>query len=341
MDKFGKTDKPWLWAIGIVVAAYLFYPPFQTGVQNFLSGIGGGAAPATPVVGGIDCIHDGATMTLGPVEVRYSPATSLVATGIRDRVIINGKDRGMQKDGATMDVNYKDNVVIYYNFNDTTTKNAYYGAKQELTVPCTSSFSSADESVDGAAYQIIAIGAPTFTVFNEDDGLQNTITHPENLTANDAATFRIKMTQAAETGYSSYGNIILCAKYNNSIKDKITLSIENGAGLTEVSTPDVVSQHNSPNTVRLDLGATSGSAIQCWEDAGIDTEVTLNKYYALYFKTGSTTVIKPQTNITFSVWDEDFYRNTDTGAIEFGPANDQDSDRGLQYAGNVSIMYTG
>lgn len=341
MDKFGKADKPWLWVVGIVVAAYLFYPPFQAGVNNFLGGIGGGAAPA-PTVPGIECIHDGATMTLGPVEVKYSPATSLAATGIRDRVVINGKDRGMQRDGGTMDVNYKDNIVIYYNFNDTTTRNAYYAAKQELTAPCSSAFSSADESVDGDAYKIITIGLPSITAFNEDDGLQNTITHPENLTANDATTFKVRVTQAAQTGYSPYGSIYICAKYNSTIKDLVTLSVEGGSALSETSTPDVVAQASSTATnADNDLGASTGNAITCWKESGMDAESTINKYYALYIKTGTTTMQKHTKNITLSLWDEDFFRNTKTGAIEFGPANDQDSPRGVQAAANLSIEYTG
>src|SRR3990167_8558684 len=85
-----------------VALLFVFYAPFQQGVLGLFSGGGGPQAVpagATQLSGGIPCVNDGATLTIGPMLKKYGPTTS-VSTEYAG-LWINGIYAGLKADSTT------------------------------------------------------------------------------------------------------------------------------------------------------------------------------------------------------------------------------------------------
>lgn len=331
MDKLGKLELNAWTIMGGLVVAYILVPQFQEMVDGFLGRVG--REPVTPT---IECIYDGAVMTIGPVVKKYDPATAVSAPGTR--VFINGKNRGVKTDSATLDVNYKDGVALYYGHNNTdadVTKFGYYVAKQEFTVPCTSAFSTADQDVDPtAAAELVKREQPLLTIFNDDTGLKNTIGEYENITANDAANMQVKLQQKGESGFSPYGSKYLCLRYNSTLYTKVEISSMSGTpAVSSAGLPTVVSNH-----ANRWIGVKQGYTSKCWKNAGLSGQNVQTEYYNVYLQTGSSTPRNSHhANATLSVWDEDWYKHSETELMEFGIQNDQYGDVGMTSTANVTL----
>lgn len=318
----------WFAILVIAILAYAFVPPVHNWV-NGLVGIGGApgtaavAATGTPgtAAAGTICIYDGATMTIGPMQKAYAP--NYEVTGEYARVFVNSVDKGRKKDGSTIAVTYGDKIAIYYAEN----ASGYYAAKQEFVVPCTASFSTADSNLDGDKYKIIANGSTTswkFQFYNDDDGELNTAggSGPnESIAAADMSTNLLKLTWQSKSGFSPYGNAIITCRYNSSSYDELDL-ISTDVAVTSIPTP----------TFRSNAISKAGFSMESWQFPGWATEST--KVVEFFLTIDSDDTNDPQEGATWlanvSCWldDQDYFKNTVTGAMELGAETNEDADVG-------------
>jgi hypothetical protein len=331
-----KVDA-WTVLAGLVVA-YLVVTPFRSFVDGLMSGVGGGAQP---VQGGsqIDCIYDGAVMTIGPVKKAYAPTTAI--SGVGHRVFVNGVDRGLKVDGSTLDVTYNDAVEVYYAANNTNAgTNSYQYAvnKQAFSVPCASTISTGDGDITGnEAIKLVAIALPTITAFNDDDGLKNAVSHPENISASDSANIELKIVYGSKGGFAPNGNKMVCLKSNSTLYNTVELSAISGisGSISKKSAPTVVNNEDG-------LGSESGMEVECFETKGVKSLTTVTEKYNLGLETSTKTPASgnhhKQNSINVSVWDQDWFRNTETGEMELGYETDLNEDVGLASTGNLTVF---
>jgi hypothetical protein len=347
MNKLGKFELNAWTVLGGVVVAYIVLAPFRAWVDGLLGGLGGGApAPGRPV---IECIYDGAVMTVGPVEKKYAPTTAL--TSIGTRLVINGQDRGMFTDKSTVDVTYKDDIAAYYASNySTSATDFYYAAEQKFTVPCVSTLSSADATLDpSGAIELILAEKPTIALFNNDDGLKNSKTQNETIAAADSTDIEMKITQSSKSGYSSYGKQIIGLQMNTTLWDitKVDLTAISGvASVTPVSCPTYLSNYNSK------VGARAGFGLVCYAIPGVQSESTTVQVLNLHAETksgvdvsnlavGSPGASWGHNQINISIVDENWYRNSVSGAMEFGAETDTNGNVGSGGYANATLYVVG
>ena len=313
----------------LIIAAVIIAS--QAGVVDLgglFSASGADAAEADQT--GVLCLNDGSVMTVGPSEKRYAPTTSV--TGEYHRVVVDGINRGLKIDGTTMDVTTPtrvggtdgSDVAIFYAENSST----YYAAKQAFSVPCVSAFSTAARP-DSDAYQLVTMATTSqvaVTVFNDDDGLKNTAANNETMAANDASNMDMKVKFSGKYGYSPYGAILATVVYNSSIYDEVSL--------TSVDT--TVSEGVTPD-FRESESSASGYKLETFSFPGVEglsvSEVNMN----VYVETGSQgpTGTAASNDIAIYFDDEDYFLNTETGDMELGSEDNDDTDVG--YGTDVSV----
>lgn len=298
-------------------------------------------APTSTITDGGICIYDGATMTIGPVVKKYAPTTAL--TGFGHRVLVNGFDKGLKTDGATLDINPGDSIELIYNENHSTQTPAdYYAAQQTFSAPCSSAFSTGADDVDPDNKHEMILGTlPTISFFNDDDGLKNSQDNNESMAASDSSNSEIKIQKPSEAGFSPYGNQYLCAQYNSSLYDDVEITAVSGVTGTvaSVSVPSIVSQHAT-------LGSLTNYKVDCWISGGTSGANTIVEKYNLYLKSSSLTPPveggtgdnSAKSAVIVSLWDEDFYRDSDTGLIEFGVETDTNGEVGNYAAANATFL---
>jgi hypothetical protein len=184
---------------------------------------------------------------------------------------------------------------------------------------------------------------PTVTVFNDDDGLINSIYHSENMTASDTANLKLKVVYDSKGGWSPYGKTHICVKLNSTLFDttEVTLGASSGATTpVKENTPNVVSDAGRK------YGAETSFQVMCWNVPGVQGDTVTTEEYTLSLKT--TTKSPPKKtydrkggNINISIWDEDWFKNTESGAMELGIADDTDVDVGAKEFGNATILVSG
>ena len=320
MDKRGQKrgDNSWI-AIAIVVAIAV-YALNLGGVQGIIAGLGAAApvAPAPgqpPATGGLPadfCAYDGATMTIGPMKEKWNPTTSMAAKGAR--IFVAGVDLGVKADSSTLDVNYDDEVVVYYGENETEGSAGYYTSKQVFRVPCTSAFTSASR---GEEYKMVATeaaaGNMSLKFFNEDNGNLNADGDAETLAAGDVVQLETKYQPTYEDGWSPNCQGVVVLEGNSSVFDKLEF-----AGWTATATP---AQHTVNNTdmktwsyevPMIALPPSGAYGIQSTSlliDVGTIDPGTQHGIYSCFY-------------------DCDYYRHSDTGAVLTGVETDTDGDVG-------------
>ena len=339
MDKLGQMKIDGWTVLAALIVMYIFVAPVRNFTDGLLLSVGGGVDQPRTSGSTIECIYDGAVMTIGPVEKKYAPTTAITSVG--HRVFVNGVDRGLKVDGSTLDVTYNDDIEIYYAANSTnsgTNSIRYYANKASFAVPCKSTFSTGDADVDtGKAIELISMKVPTLTVFNDDDGLKNSLTHPENITASDSANLELKLVKGSKGGFSPAGNQMICIKANSTLMDDIELSIISGVGsITKQSAvPTVVLNSNG-------YGSETGMALDCWEAAGTDSSSTITERYNILVETSTLTPASgdhhKQNSLNISVWDQGWYRNSESGEMELGYENDDNEDVGLATTANITAF---
>ena len=314
-----KNNTVWFIFIALV-AAYLLVPSFKDGVNNVFAGIGGTAKPAATTTGTTAttttsgapeiCIYDGTTMTIGPMAKKYSPSTSV--SGEFARVFVNNVDEGYKADASTLGVTYGDKVKIGYALNSS----VYYAAIDEFTVPCKATVSTASSVVANAAKpaDLYQMNAGLTAVVNNDDNSVNANGNKQAIGAGDNdIEVAVTLRGTYEDGWSPYGKLTASCQFNGTTFDKVTLGT-----FKSVSCP----------SVKTDALTDTANEKLCFEMPGMDGVNTKKIDFSTIIDADN--VNNPATNIVCTVFDQDYYANTQSGLIE-GPAveDDQNNNVGL------------
>jgi len=308
-------------AIGIIaLLVYAFVPAVNTAVNGIFSAAPAPTTPPTEVAITDFCADPSVTMRIGPMQKMYAPGTSV--SGEFARLFVGGVDQGLKADSSTFGVSWKDDVSIYYAENSST----YYAAKSVFTVPCKSTIDSA--SFDSDAHKLYQLDASTdlnFKVFCEDDGLlmQGTGgTSTESIAAGDTLTMDASIQGNYQDAFSPFGALYVTVKYNATVYDDVQLTASTpGYSFSDASTPSFRSANNGTagcnmDTYKLNKGLLSNQ------------KVDFTIYIDADDSNDPTGAANGEANITFYFDDEDWYRNSETGAMEFGTETNLDADIG-------------
>lgn len=304
-------DIPWvLIVVGLLVGSYFAVPQVQTFVNGIFTKAPAPTTQGVVTTGGQVCVYDGATMTIGPMSDRWSPGTSVTNRGAR--VFVNGVDRGVKADGATLAVNYGDQVEIFYAENDSAT--GYYTGKSTFTVPCTSAFSSADRD---DAEKIIPTESLannlSLSFFNTNNGNLNADGDSQTINAGDVKTMKFEFQPTYQDGYAPYCNAVVVAEGNLTAYDRLEF-----VGWEAASIP---SQHV--------LGATTSKG---W--AYKMPQLALPSAGSYPIQSGSFLIdaaavdTAGSNNITLSFYDCDWFQNSKSGVMQQGVEDDNNADVG-------------
>lgn len=309
MNKRGEI-KPWVLIVGALFLAYLFVPS----VGSFVNGLfKGEAAPAAETGTGAlrpdRCYIEDTTLTVGPAERMFVPTTK--ATTSYHRVFKNGVDKGLYADGATLTVNPGDKLAIYWAENDTT----YYAAKQEFSVPCAGEV-TAGEMPDSNAYKLYFNGTGvTIRAFNTNNGNLNSVTDNQTLAAGDVKTMPLEIEGVYQKAVSPYGKIIAVIEGNKSAYDDLKI-----IGGTAVGKPDQFTVRNADSQAWAFEISNIMSSATIKDSLLIDVDDTVDPLAA----------DAQADEITISLFDQDWFQNSDTGVMEYGVETNRDADVGFQ-----------
>jgi len=302
--------KAWMWIGIFAVGLYLLVPGFQSTINGFFDGgdtqaVDDGSSVAQRPE---RCYIEDTTLTVGPAERMFAPTTK--ATTSYHRVIKNGVDKGLYLDGSTLTANPGDQVAIFWGENDTT----YYAAKQEFTVPCNGEV-TAGEMPDSNAYKMYSNGTGvTVRAFNTNDGNKNTDGVNQSLSAGDVETLDVELRGVYQKAMSPYGKIVVVIEANKSVYDELRL------GSFETATkPD---QHTVENADKQTWTFEIPNLIS---NAQLDTNLVVDVDDTV----DPTAVDDAAHDILLTLYDEDWYQNSDTGVMEFGAETNRDADVGF------------
>lgn len=298
-----------------------------------------------PTPGGELCIHDGATMTIGPIYDMYATAEQ-TAEYARVRVTsVGGQtpiDYGYKASSATMAVNNEDSVEIWYGLNSS----SFYTNHQTFTVPCTSAFSSG--SYDSGAHKLWAIsssGNLSLKTFDEDDGLLNTGSGgsaTEALAAGDIVNLEGSFQGVYKKGYSmnseKSGGILFTFRYNSSLLDDVDLSIDTpGYTVADATTPTFRSSDMTDPSTSNGFSATKTYVLKTWRIApGLDSNEKVE--FTLTLDVDDTNDPPATDNMTIFLDDEDYWIHTVDNSINFGPENNADTNQGDLGRAGINII---
>lgn len=310
-------DNTWIWIVlaVVVVGSIAAGSPGKL-IDNVKGMFHSDNSAATPTGDdlAIACPYDGTDMTLGPARKKFSPGTS---TGtIYDRLYVNGANRGLKTDNSATptEVTAGDNVKIVYAENSS----SYYANVQEFEVPCKASFNTRDEGIaESDMADIVYEATPVITVFNYDDGLENTDANNETVSTSDTATPRLRIDFPAKQGFSPNGEIALIAKYKVAAWDKSeTVASSSDTNLVECSTPSIASDELAASTYTLDAWCFPGVAASGSTTYDVNVQMTSDDSTAA-------------SDVLFYLYDQDYYMNTDTEVMELDWQNNDDEDIGV------------
>lgn len=292
-------ENTWKWILAVIV---IFGVGFYFNIGGLQDKISGEKAPVLP--GEDECIKvESTVLTIGPAEEKFNPATKL--TTAYHRFIRNGIDEGLVIDKTTKTVNPGDKVEIIYGENSST----HYAGKQSFTIPCKGEVTTGSMP-DSQAYQLYANGSSfTFRVTNEDDNLVNSNSNDQTLGAGDVKTLALTMVGIYEDAYSPYGKICMVIEGNQSVFDDVIVgSFPKGC---------LPAQHT--------VSATSNS-VWSYELPGLisNSEISTN----VVIDADDTNNPADGQDLTVTFYDQDYFQNTNSGNMEFGYENDQNSDVG-------------
>jgi len=293
--------------IGFLAALVIFD---VGGIQSKLGmGVDNGEDKVDPT----ECGQLGITMTVGPMQEKWNPSTSMSSKGAR--VYVNDVDRGVFADKATLSVNYADKIDIYYGENETAGSAGYYTAHSSFNVPCTAAFSSADQD---EKEKLVAQEAGTtlgFKLFCEDDGLLNAAGTTEDIDSGDVISMDFSIKPTFEDGWSPACPGVVVLAGNSSAFDELVI-----AGWKKVSVPNQHTLDSSEHKAwAYEVPIISLPASGAYNP--IEGSLTVDSKVA---SLGSTSQF--DLNVTF--YDCDYYRDTNTGVMKMGVEDDSGSDVG-------------
>jgi hypothetical protein len=316
MAKLTTAQK--LMVVGVIlVAGYFLYTPFGDWVNGLMPGTGStGGSNANPWDG--KCLeHDAITMTLGPVLKRYDPGNAVdpktSSNKVYDRVFIDGVDKGLKEDGTTLTVSFGQKVEVYYAIN----ASDFYAAKSAFDVPCVAAFDTAGKDTAAQESKLVAYKNLTAVAFNADDSLKNTQANNQTIVANDLKALDIAISYPGVGGISPYGKAYLNFRVNGTEFDSVKLDGEGVAVAT-------------PSTYRSKANSSTNQVFYTFSVPGREGMGSAKRTYTVTFDTSAIVPAAGTTseNVTVSVDDENWYRNSDTGEMILGPADNTRADVG-------------
>jgi hypothetical protein len=309
-----------LWFVFIaVVAAYLLVPSFQAGVNNLFAGIGGEApapAPGAPAPAPEICIYDGTTMTIGPMKKKYAPSTSV--SGEWARLYLNDVDEGLKADSSTVSVTYGDKVKLAYAINSS----VYYAAVDEFSVPCKATVSTASSLVAGEnkPHELYQQNAGLTANINNEDNSVNSGANKQAIGAGDNdIEVEVSLKGTYEDGWSPYGKLIASCQYNGTQFDEVKLGTFATASCPSVTTDPLTDTTNDK---------------QCFELPGMDGVENKKEEFTMIIDADDT--VNPNTDIVCTLFDQDYYVNSDTNEVE-GPAVEDNDDTNVGLTTDLSF----
>ncbi len=271
------------------------------------------------------CLFDGATMTIGPVEKKFSPGTAI--TGMWHRLYIGNIDDGLKADQATKAVSFDDEIAIYYAENASN----FYAAEHKFNIPCKKTFTTASLAKSDE-YKVIANSTITLQIFNDDDSLKNVVnSQPDATSLGSTVTPRVRVKFGPDGGVSPKGRIIFAVVYNNTAFDSGDVELSHSSGLSDfkkmTSIPSIVSKERSA----------AGFDIITYSAEGVEGKSTSSAELILTQVIDSTNKYDNGTSIY--VYDEDWYRDSEDKVMKFGTENDNGVDVGS--TAEDSVQYYG
>jgi hypothetical protein len=312
-----------LYILIAVVAAYLLVPQVNTAVNNLFAGIGEQPttiiqgetpAPGAPEI----CIYDGTTMTIGPMKKKYAPSTSV--SGETARLYINDVDEGLKNDSSQVSVTYGDRIKIAYAVASST----YYAAVDEFTVPCKATISTASSLVAGAdkPHELYQQNAGLTSNINNEDNSVNSAANRQAIGAGDNdIEVEVSLKGTYEDGWSPYGKLIASCQYNGSEIDEVKLGSFSSASCPSVTTDALTNVANDR---------------QCFELPGMDGVENKKEEFTMIIDADDTVDPANATNIVCTVYDQDYYVNSDTNEVE-GPAVEDNDDANVGITSDLSF----
>jgi|SRR3990167_2591324 len=291
------------------------------GLTNFGNDGGGnqGGNDGTPVkveVTGQTCA-DSSTITLGSLRDKYTPTTSY--TGDFHKLFLNGADKGLYADGATLTASPSDKIQIWTAFNAT----SEYSAHESFEVGCSGSYTagalpegyavSSDSrvkaSLNGAkAFEAIQNGTAAETVltfYNDDGQPQSSGSNALSLTVNQEKCVNFKVQAPANKGVSPHGKAMLVLDSNKTTISSIR------SGSADLVTGSVPVGHTEIGPIGM---GSSGDVIsQGLEFGGLESN---GQYIGTVCVKGDATT-EPTTfsNISASLKDQDWYQDSTTAGL--------------------------
>lgn len=357
----GASSTNWFLGIATVVLVMIGYSQgaFDSILGTTASTKDGTTGTSGTTVSTSTCPVPGNTLTVGPARARFLPGTSV--SGVNHRVFVNGVDQGAKADSATMTVNAGSQVEVTYGLDDTTYNSDYV----KFNMPCgpvsSAEFSQSGSPLYNPAYDKshemwTAMGSPTIDVFNGDTGNLNSASGTDNETigAADSGRFTIKFVGVADQasspprhgeitgvkgGDSSKSRVYVIIEVNGTLYDTSKFTLTGGDGRVSSYTP-------STQTLTL-LNAVDQLKVYEFDGCPRGTDRSCNvNVGTLYVESKSGAgnnpgVLRTDTSngaavgagaILITTVYEDFYRNSLTNALSFGPEED-DGD----YAGNIAV----
>lgn len=322
------ADNKWVLPVLVILVAILALNSFPAGQKLINNIIGGFATVPTEEEAVVTdrpfCEHDGITVTVGPTDKMFAPATSV--SGVYHRLIIDGIDDGLKVDGSTKALTPGDKITVIYAENDTT----YYASKVDITLPCAATLLTS--KMDGGTHKLYQIDASTnlnIKTFDDDDGLLNNGSGgsaTETLAAGDVVSMDGSLQGQFEDAFSPYGKIYVSLVYNTTAFDEVDFSAPGVADAT-------------PPTFRSTANITTGYAMKGWTIPGIISNEKVD--FTVMLDADDT--YAPSGNgcdVVMFFDDEDWYQDTDTGEMEFGPENNDDTNIGDTTDNTKSIEIT-
>jgi len=354
IGKKGATNST-NWWLGIAVVVLIFIAYSQGAFDSILgttaSTTGGTTTGGTTTGGTIAtvCPVPGNTLTVGPMQARNLPGTSVSAQN--GRVYVNGVDQGTKADASTMTINAGSTVEIIYGIDST----LYYSDYVKFAMPCgpvssseiSESVSAYYDSTYDKAHKIwTAETQPTLLAFSGDTGNLNNGTGADNETIGAADTGRFTLTFTSDAdqaispprhGLGASSKLLIIVEQNGTLYDTSKTLLSGAVKSSYRPSSTVLTLDNAVDELVVFevTGCPTGDARACSLSLGtlsVETKSGAGNDPGV-LNTGlrdAASVGRGAIKITLAY--DDFYRHTIQNSIQFGPQQDDGA-----YAGNPSI----
>lgn len=225
----------------------------------------------------------------------------------------------MKSDSSTMSVTYKDKIGVIYGYRSST----YYANYIEFSVPCTSTFQTADLDTDkeeSKLYNKADLDGTAKIVCDDDALVMSTfpeVTNTEKIANGDTITLDATITGQYENAYSPNAKSIAVVEYNTAVFDDVKL-LQNGQEMPTGSVPQIFSTNTTVFATSTSKGYQFPSVMS---NEKVEFQIYLDVIDSGY------SVANPG-NISIKLYDQDYYINSDTGKVEIGVQSNNNSDVG-------------